>query len=275
MSFAKIFHLFTTIFIYSTLQEICYLFTRQSQSEQLTQRRTQFPKVNSTSTIIQPPNNVRTHKHTHSRTQIPIYTPSIIELITSVMGKAASKLSKDDLKRLQENTYFDKRELQLWYKGFLRDCPSGQLTEEDFAKIYQQFFPFGDPKDYCHYLLHQFDQDNSNFIDFKEFILAFSITSRGKIEQKVTWSFDFYDYNKTGKLRYNDIVPVISATYKMIGPMAALPPDELTPELRAEKWFTLLGKNKDTDVITLDDFKRLAEIDPLIKGALAEYLDLV
>lgn len=61
----------------------------------------------------------------------------------------------------------------------------------------------------------------------------------------------------------------------MIGPMAALPPDELTPELRAEKWFTLLDKNKDTDMIKLDDFKRLANIDPLIKSALTGYLDLV
>ncbi|CCG20787.1 Frq1 protein [Candida orthopsilosis Co 90-125] len=191
------------------------------------------------------------------------------------MGKAASKLSKEDIKKLQEHTYFDKRELQSWYKGFLRDCPSGQLTEEDFAKIYQQFFPFGDPKEYCHYLFLQFDQDNSNFIDFREFILAFSITSRGSTEQKIAWAFDFYDYNKTGKLTYNDILPVISAAYKMIGPMAALPPDESTPELRAEKWFTLLDKNKDTDMIKLDDFKRLANIDPSIKSALTGYSDLV
>lgn len=191
------------------------------------------------------------------------------------MGKAASKLSKEDIKRLQEKTHFDKRELQQWYKGYLRDCPSGQLTEEDFVKIYQQFFPFGDPKDYCHFLFLQFDKDNSKIIEFREFIFAFSTSSRGTHEQKIEWAFQFYDYNKTGKLTYNDILPVITATYKMIGPMAALPPDEITPELRAEKWFRLLGKNKDTDVITLDDFRRLAEIDPLIKSALSGYLNLV
>ena len=60
------------------------------------------------------------------------------------MGKTVSKLSKDDLRQLRQATYFDKRELQQWYKGFLRDCPLGQLSEEEFVKVYKQFFPFGD-----------------------------------------------------------------------------------------------------------------------------------
>lgn len=191
------------------------------------------------------------------------------------MGKTVSKLSKDDLKSLRLATYFDKRELQQWYKGFLRDCPSGQLSEEEFAKVFKQFFPFGDPTDYCHYLFRVFDVDNSKYIDFKEFIIALSITSRGSLDQKLDWSFKLYDPNKKGKLSYSDILLVISAIYKMIGSMVSLPEDEKTPEARATKFFTLLEKNKETEYISLEEFKKLLKLDPSILNALNAYEGLV
>lgn len=187
------------------------------------------------------------------------------------MGKAVSKLSKDDLKWLRLATYFDKRELQQWYKGFLRDCPLGQLSEEEFAKVFKQFFPFGDPTDYCHYLFKAFDADDSKYVDFKEFIIALSITLRGTQEQKLNWTFKVYDHQKTGKVTYQDILRVVQAVYKMVGPMVPLPEDEATPEARSEKFFTLLGKNPETDTINIDDFKKLSKIDSLVISALNSY----
>lgn len=191
------------------------------------------------------------------------------------MGKSVSKLSKDDLQSLRQATYFDKRELQQWYKGFLRDCPLGQLSEEEFAKVFKQFFPFGDPTDYCHYLFQVFDVDNSKYIDFKEFIIALSITSRGSVEQKLNWSFKLYDQRKHGQVSYNDMLIIISATYKMIGNMVALPADEKTPELRTDKLFNFLGKDRDRDTLNKDDFKKLLKLDPTIINALNSYEGLV
>lgn len=191
------------------------------------------------------------------------------------MGKTVSKLSKDDLRKLRQATYFDKRELQQWYKGFLRDCPLGQLSEEEFVKVYKQFFPFGDPTDYCHYLFRVFDLDNSKYIDFKEFIIALSITSRGTEEQKINWSFKMYDYKKEGKIGYKEILPIVRATYKMVGPMVELPEDQQTPEARVDRYFQLLGKDKNTDKLDLNDFKKLAQLDSGIAAALNSYLGLV
>ncbi|EGV62676.1 Calcium-binding protein NCS-1 [Yamadazyma tenuis] len=191
------------------------------------------------------------------------------------MGKTVSKLSKDDLKALRSATYFDKRELQQWYKGFIRDCPSGQLSEEEFIKVFKQFFPFGDPLDYCHYLFKVFDVDKSNYIDFKEFIVALSVTSRGSMDQKINWSFRLYDHNKTGKLTYDDILIIVNAVYKMIGSMVALPPDEKTPELRTQKFFRLLNKDYKSDTITLEGFKQLAKLDPAIMNSISSFDGLV
>lgn len=106
------------------------------------------------------------------------------------MGAKTSKLSKDDLTCLKQSTYFDRREIQQWHKGFLRDCPSGQLAREDFVKIYKQFFPFGSPEDFANHLFTVFDKDNNGFIHFEEFITVLSTTSRGTLEEKLSWAFE-------------------------------------------------------------------------------------
>lgn len=48
----------------------------------------------------------------------------------------------------------DKKELQQWYKGFIKDCPSGQLDKPAFIMIYKQFFPFGDPSQFADYVFN-------------------------------------------------------------------------------------------------------------------------
>lgn len=191
------------------------------------------------------------------------------------MGKAVSKLSKDEIKQLRDRTLFDKRELQQWYKGFLRDCPSGQLSEEEFAKVFKQFFPFGDPSDYCHYLFRVFDSDNSKYVDFKEFIVALSLTARGDILQKLDFTFRLYDLDGDGKVYHKDLLKVITSIYKMVGPMVEMPEDEATPELRAMKLFSAAEKDKDTDFLDFSDFKRIVKNDRSLINALNSYEGLV
>lgn len=198
-----------------------------------------------------------------------------------------SKLTQQELSDLQKATHFDKKELQQWYKGmpysllpplnpkthlvltgwlvgFLKDCPSGMLTKSEFQKIYKQFFPFGDPSSFADYVFNVFDADKSGSIDFKEFICALSVTSRGKMEDKLDWAFQLYDIDGDGRISYEEMLRIVEAIYKMVGSMVKLPEDEDTPEKRVRKIFRMMDKDENgsldmaefkVSITTIDDWK--------------------
>ena len=97
------------------------------------------------------------------------------------------------------------------------------LTKEEFQKIYKQFFPFGDPSSFADYVFNVFDADKSGTIDFKEFICALSVTSRGKMEDKLDWAFQLYDIDGDGKISYEEMLSIVEAIYKMVCHLALAP----------------------------------------------------
>ncbi|KAI4123444.1 MAG: hypothetical protein LQ347_006156 [Umbilicaria vellea] len=195
-------------------------------------------------------------------------------LLSSDFCFKQSKLSQEQLNQLQKDTHFDKKELQQWYKGFLKDCPSGMLTKEEFQKIYRQFFPFGDPTSFADYVFNVFDSDKSGSIDFKEFICALSVTSRGKMEDKLDWAFQLYDIDGDGQISYNEMLQIVEAIYKMVGSMVKLPPDEDTPEKRVSKIFRMMDKDENGS-LDMDEFKEGSKRDETIVSALSLYDGLV
>lgn len=190
------------------------------------------------------------------------------------MGKASSKLSKEELRELKTNTYFEGKELQQWYKGFLKDCPSGHLTRDSLREVYKQFFPFGDPTTFSDLVFNIYDTDNSGTVDFKEFITALSISSRGTIDEKLRWAFKLYDQNGDGKISAQEMLRIVEAIYKLIGSMMKVPEDESTPEKRVNKLFSMMDVDHDGQ-ITFDEFCEGSKKDQSIVSALNLYDGLV
>jgi len=184
------------------------------------------------------------------------------------MGAKGSKLTSEQMKQLQDATYFDKRELQKWYRDFMKDCPSGQLHQEEFERIYQQFFPFGDPSKFASFVFKVFDKNSDGCISFTEFITALSITSRGTLDEKLEWAFSLYDLDKDGYITRDEMLHIVESIYRMVGKMVDLPEDENTPEKRVDKIFSKMDQNHDGK-LTMEEFREGSKCDPWIVQALA------
>ncbi|VEL25612.1 unnamed protein product [Protopolystoma xenopodis] len=125
------------------------------------------------------------------------------------MGSSHGKLSKEELEKLSKDTNFSIKELKEWHAGFLKDCPSGNLDRRRFRDVYSSFFPGGDAGKFADIVFRSFDTDNNGAISFQEFMVAMSVTSKGNIEQKLSWAFDMYDIDGNGYITLDELTEII------------------------------------------------------------------
>ncbi|XP_064650371.1 neuronal calcium sensor 1-like isoform X2 [Lineus longissimus] len=186
------------------------------------------------------------------------------------MGKKNSKLQPDQLEELSYKTHFTEEELVQWHKGFMKDCPEGTLTEEGFKKIYKNYFPFGNPSTFASMVFQIFDENKNGTIEFSEFIMALSVTTRGDVDEKLEWAFRLYDMDNDGYITRQEMLQIVNAIYEMVGKHTKLPEDENTPEKRVDRIFDIMDKNND-DMLSFEEFREGSKADASILQAMTMY----
>ncbi|CAF1599508.1 unnamed protein product, partial [Didymodactylos carnosus] len=132
-------------------------------------------------------------------------------------------------------------------------CPSGTLNKEQFIRFYSDLYPdAAKAKTYSQYVFRAFDKDKSGYIDFCEFLIAFSIAGRQNTDrERITWIFNMYDTDHNGYIDRNEMIEMLDAIFDMLNvDRRAL---ENTPEYRVQMIMTTLDRDMD-DRISSEEF---------------------
>nr|CAB3264217.1 neurocalcin homolog [Phallusia mammillata] len=177
-----------------------------------------------------------------------------------------------NVQNLSQETGLNMLELRSFYEEFLKDYPSGHLSKKEFRKVYKNFFP-NDAKENqkVEMVFRTFDQNNDGTIDFREFMIALSVLSKGTLEQKLSLAFYLYDENGDGVLSYSEILGIVKAMYSASDEPEGNEglPD---PEIFAKGLFAELDEDGD-GVVTLQEFIEVGCRDPTVGNLLLANVD--
>lgn len=168
-----------------------------------------------------------------------------------------TRYKPESLDSLCKSTKFTKREIQIMYRGFKQECPTGMVNEETFKHVYGQFFPQGDSSNYAHYVFRTLDKNDNKCITFEEFLKCLSELIYGSDEDKLRWAFKLYAQEGNDYISRVELANIITAIYDMMGAKTTPPIDQSTVEQHVERIMSEASSSSDSDQITYDSFRAL------------------
>ncbi|XP_053560728.1 guanylyl cyclase-activating protein 3 [Bombina bombina] len=158
-------------------------------------------------------------------------------------------------------------EIHHWYRKFMKECPSGQLSLHEFKGLLGLQGMNPEANRYIEQVFGTFDMNKDGFIDFLEFIAAINLVLRGKIDQKLKWYFKLYDADGNGSIDRKELLSIITAVQAINGHQG-LSPEEFTALL-----FQKIDINGDGE-LTLDEFISGIEKDEGLLELISKSFDL-
>ena len=119
-----------------------------------------------------------------------------------------TRYKPDTVEQMALETKFSKEEIKSLYRAFKQECPTGISDEETFKDVYQKIFPLGESAKYAHLVFNSIDKEQTGGITFGDFMDFLSVLTKGSEEEKILWSFQFYDVNRDGIISRDEMIKV-------------------------------------------------------------------
>ncbi|KAI1888403.1 hypothetical protein AGOR_G00184790 [Albula goreensis] len=161
-------------------------------------------------------------------------------------------------------------EMHLWYKKFMMECPSGQLTLHEFKQFFGLRGLEPDANAYIEEMFYTFDMNKDGYMDFMEYVAALSLIMRGKMEHKLRWYFKLYDVDGNGCIDREELFNIIKAIQVVSGNEEV---QELSVEDFTNRVFDRIDVNGDGE-LSLDEFIEGAREDKDFMEIMMKSLDL-
>uniref|UniRef100_A0A3B3QVU8 Si:ch211-245j22.3 n=1 Tax=Paramormyrops kingsleyae TaxID=1676925 RepID=A0A3B3QVU8_9TELE len=175
------------------------------------------------------------------------------------MGQAATLPSH------QGGTYV--MELYEWFRKFIKECPSGLITLHEFRRHFCDGTVGTESAEYAEQIFRTLDNNEDGVVDFREYVTAISMLTKGSPVEKLRWSFMLYDKDKDGSITREEMLEIMQAVYKMSVAASLTKPNPLTAEECTNRIFVRLDKDNNA-VISLDEFIEGAMDDKWIREML-------
>ncbi|XP_054472651.1 guanylyl cyclase-activating protein 2-like [Anoplopoma fimbria] len=158
--------------------------------------------------------------------------------------------------------------IQDLYKSFIMECPSGSLYLHEFKRMFGVHH--GTPESqYMDSIFRAFDMNQDNTMDFIEYVAALNLVLRGKLEDKLRWSFKVFDSDNNGHLDRNELRKIVRIIYKI--KKGSVSDETGTQNLTSEQVCELIFQEVDVNndgQITLDEFVEGSKRSPWLQNFL-------
>jgi Ca2+-binding EF-hand superfamily protein len=145
-------------------------------------------------------------------------------------------LSIDDYRYLMKQTHLTSHVIQGWYREFLAVCPNGHLNKHQFIKFYKELENSSTKNvdAIAENVFQVFDQNGlfdiqliffissilflgNHRIDFKEFLVAYVLTSAGEPLDKLQYAFTLFDKDHSHTIEPDEMIELFKKLFTITG----------------------------------------------------------
>ncbi|CAF0831909.1 unnamed protein product [Adineta ricciae] len=142
-------------------------------------------------------------------------------------------LSLNDYRYLMKQTHLTPHVIQGWYREFVSLCPNGQLNKSQFIKFYKELENSStkNVEGIAENVFQAFDHNGNQRIDFKEFLIAYALTSTGEPAEKLHYTFSLFDTDQSQTIELNEMIEILKKVLTITHKVSQMSPQSVAYDI--------------------------------------------